>query len=111
MSDGARGGNILLIPENTEEWNSNSSPAANRHPERTPALGTPVDDLAQLTALEPGTSVRVSGRIGPGLALRNEDGSWSATGISTPLCDEELWEYFGSITVLSRPRMMEGECA
>ncbi|MGK3708700.1 hypothetical protein [Arthrobacter sp. IK3] len=59
-------------------------------------------------ALEPGTSVRFVGRSGPGLALRNDDLSWSATGISTPLCAEELWGHFSAITVLSRPRSGSG---
>ncbi|MCC3299371.1 hypothetical protein [Arthrobacter caoxuetaonis] len=70
-------------------------------------MGAPVTGPIHLAALGHGATVRFNGRFGPGLALRNEDGTWSATGMSTPLCSEELWGIADNLTVLSTGRVLE----
>lgn len=69
-------------------------------------MGVSVTGPSHLDDLGEGASVRFAGRLGPGLALRNEDGSWSVTGMSTPLCSEELWGLGEDMRILSAGRAL-----
>lgn len=62
----------------------------------------------QLEGLATGVSVLLGRENIPGAGLRNRDGSWSVTGMSTLLSDEELWELFSPISILPSGPDSEG---
>lgn len=62
----------------------------------------------QLEDLATGTSVLLDRDGTPGAGLRIRGGSWSVTGMSTLLSDEELWELFSPISILPSGPDSEG---
>ena len=62
----------------------------------------------QLEELAPGTSVLLGKDGTPGAGLRNGDGSWSVTGMSTLLSTEEVWDMFSPISILPSGPDSEG---
>ena len=62
----------------------------------------------QLEDLATGVSVLLGRENIPGAGLRNRDDSWSVTGMSTLLSDEELWELFSPISILPSSPDAEG---
>ena len=63
-----------------------------------PAPGSKITDSGQLMALEPGASIRYRGPAGAGLAIKNEDGTWSGTGVrelmDSYLLSQEITDVF-----------------
>lgn len=74
----------------------------------TSSVSGPCLKYGQLESLPPGTPVRLAGDRDPGAGLSNEDGTWSVTGMSTPLSTEEIWDMFGPISVLPSVPDFEG---
>lgn len=70
----------------------------------TAAVQGPMD----LDDLETGTSVRFMTANGPGIALKNNDRTWSALGAGAKLTSAELWEAAASIIILGTPPRWAG---
>lgn len=66
----------------------------------SPTAGSNALKHDQLGALATGTSVLLGKDGIPGAGLKNRDGSWSVTGMSTLLSDEEVWDLFSPISIL-----------
>lgn len=62
----------------------------------------------QLEDLSTGTSVLLGKDGTPGAGLKNRGGSWSVTGMSTLLSDEEVWDLFSPISILPSVPDLEG---
>ena len=65
------------------------------------AAGAAVVDYGQLMTLGPGDTIRFRTPKGPALAIKNEDGTWSGTGVSEPMQDHVLWWEISDVTVIS----------
>lgn len=70
-------------------------------------MNSPISSVTgptDLDALEAGTSVRFMTANGPGIALKNNDKTWSAPGAGEKLTSEELWKNAWSVIILgARP--------
>lgn len=68
---------------------------------------TDVPGPSGLSMLAPGTTVRVMTSSGPGIGIRNGDGTWSVAGIVGTLTSAQLWAHSQQITVHGVPRASE----
>lgn len=70
-----------------------------------PTAGSAVVDYPQLASLAPGDTIRFMSPAGPGLAIKNEDGTWSGTGVRETMLDHLLWLEITHVTVISTARV------
>lgn len=70
-----------------------------------PEAGSPILDYQQLHSLSPGDSIRFISPAGPGLAIKNEDGTWSGTGVRESMEDHLLWLEIIRVTVISAAKV------
>lgn len=66
-----------------------------------PAAGAAIVDYGQLMTLGPGDSIRFRTPKSPALAIKNDDGTWSGTGVREPMQDHLLWPEISDVMVIS----------
>lgn len=70
-----------------------------------PAAGAAVLGYRQLASLAPGDSIRFMSPAGPGLAIKNGDGTWSGTGVREAMVDHLLWPEITEVTVIASAKV------
>lgn len=71
-----------------------------------PAAGAAIVDYGQLMLLGPGDTIRFRTPKGPALAIKNDDGTWSGTGVREPMQDHLLWPEISDVTFISAAPVM-----